>query len=263
MPICEYQHPLRTIQFGYELEGDVIRLTSYKEEDAVTVPTNSDADVVVIHGANIVHHSYPVLTDNNERRSFELREFLQDFDINRDRIVVIPSGGTRDGTAWSTILGIIRAPYNTVTDLECLLAVSSIADPAVYIGFTGKAWCLTETTDGIRHLSYRAASTDADETTDAIALVQSVLEDYAFEARRLVVYGDAVTPELLKELQKHYGSIFDSVERFQPFRLIRSSVPADVGTRILSRAHILGCAVGAMLIQQGIVSNPASNLKEL
>ena len=262
MPICEYQNPLRTVRFGYELEQDVIRLISYTEDDAVTAPKDSDADVVVIHGANIIHHSYPVFTDNGERRTFELNEFLQELEVNRDRVVVIPSGDSSEGTAWSTILGIIRAPANVLTDVECLLAVSRIDSPAVYIGFTGKAWWLSESTDSIRQLSCLAASTATDETDDAVAIVQNVLEDYSFEARRLVVYGDAVTPGLLKELQKRFLSSFDIVERFQPFRFIRSNVPMDVGQRILSRAHILGCAVGAMLIQQGIVINPASHIEE-
>lgn len=263
MPICEFQHPFKTVRFGYDATDKIVTLRSYEEVNTDNNVNTAEATTIVVANSNIVHHAYPVVNDNQERREFELLQFISELAPETDRIVAIPSHRDQDNTYWSTLIGIANAPLQAVTELECVLAVASLDQPATYLGCSETMIWLSGVRQTVQHLEASHRTNGLTVYDDIIRLIGEVNDNSGseFEGRRLVLYGDRITPELLTMLRQNLVQHFDVVERFQPFRLVKSNLSAEIGKRILSRSHILGCLVGAMYLEQGLVDSPAERLR--
>lgn len=252
MPTCEYRHPLRTIVLTYRLQAGLLSLEEYHETATVDSATPSGADVVVHHGDAVATHSYPVLTDNAERRIFELDHFLQEVTSLEHHIVAIESRGTYQGSAWTTLMGVDKCGRHNVSDIEGILATARLDEPTVYVGRSGSRWWVLDAGSTVEHVLCIPVSEGASTShADVLDSVQQMLD---FKGRRCTVFGDAVTPQDLVGIQQRVGKQFHVVERFQPFRHVLSKLTAESERRVLSRSHMLGCMVGAMLLHEGLVA---------
>jgi hypothetical protein len=249
----------------WTVEHGVIRLIGYAEDDALTVSEPSQADVLIVASDHVVSHAYPVEADDAERRLFELEQFLAEVDRDTDHLTIVPSTGRMYGGAWSTILSIPNSSHLSAllfSDIEATLAALLLDPFSVAIGRCGTSWWLAEAgqSEGVHQLIRVPVDEQRAAPHDLQDQLMEFLASADVQADRLVVFGDQVSPSLLAMLSQDLGARFTSIERLQPFHHVRASLDADAGGRVLARAHVLGCMVGAIHVHAGLVHAPSQPL---
>ncbi len=257
MPTCEYRHPLRTVTTRWEVDNNVLRIVEYEEFAPRTIDDAAVSDVLVVHSDAVLSHSYPVDGDDSERSSFELERFLAEAHPEHDRLVAIPGVGLLYGTSWTTILAM---PTGTLSDIEGVLAAALLGEPCVMAGRLGRHWWLATIDQSVACL----CRLPFNETLDPAHDLTNILTEFSANAnllpQRLVVFGDHVTPSFLVGLQADWAGTFTTIERFQPFLHVRSSLDSSTGDRVIARAHLLGSLVGVMHLHTGLLPQLAHPL---
>ena len=249
MPTCVYQHPLRTISLEWETgEDDVPILIGYSESDPST--DVSGAEVVIRHTSAVKKHRYPADSDESGRRSFELAKFLPEVDVDRYSIRSILSVATSFGSKWVTLLATIKSTSDQVvtTDIESDMRAIALNGTAFFIGRRGDEWWVGAVDDdgNTLHLECIPHSEKQPVAMFVHDAIGELMGTTNLRPRRLVLFGDHVTPTLLRDIAKGLGGRVPAVERLNPFAHVRSTLDAKTASSLLKRAHLLGCVVGVM-----------------
>lgn len=253
MLTCEYRHPWRTVRFEFDTVDTIPRILSYREHDAVTISAPPTANITIASSNDVISHAYPTNDEDASQREFELQQFVEELHPRTDRLVVVSTDRLFEGTAWSTILGIKGATEGMYTDIEGILAAACADQPSAYIGCLGNSWWFAEVENKPRALIRFSDADGSDPYATVTGIIDHLMANNELSSRRLTVFGHSVSAALLVAIQKQYIKQFDSVERFQPFRHVHATLPTDIAGKVLARSHVLGAAVGVMMMATGMV----------
>ncbi len=243
-----YLHPLRTIEIAWERDSDGIAVvTGYRDQ-----PPGDVADpgaFLIRHSDQVASHRFPVTAASDDRLLAECQAFLPEHDPNRDRLTPLRTTGRSFGRPWTTALSYTAVSDQLVcSDLEADLAGMALNGPTLFLGRRGASWWIGAQDTTLLALD-RLPHPDQ---TPLVMFLQEALDDLlaveGLTTRTLTVFGDQLTPDLLKQITAIGRGRLDGVERFNPFRHVRSSVNDAAAASLLKRAHLLGCLVGAMAL---------------
>ncbi len=254
---CEYRHPLRFITFRWVVEDGIVRIVDYTESEPIDPMLPSTSDLVILPSDLFIAHQYPCLESDPRRTLFELNNFVPEYNSSTDVVKHITPSGLCGGTHWSTLLVGKNAKQigtHVIADIEGALTAMPADERTLLCGKSGSVWWIAEVHETIHQLHVFPIDHSVALFKDFSTQMDMILDTANIQATKLVFWGDSVTPPLLVAATRSYAGRFTSIERFQPFHQVRSSVSETVGQRILSRAHILGCFVGA--------AHSFSNLKD-
>jgi hypothetical protein len=247
MPTCVYRHPLRTIAVTWEVEEDGIPvLTDYADANPSVGLKDVHADVLMVHTDDVITHRYPDAGFDAERESFEVDAFLPEVDVATSRLVALPCRGQLYDSTWSIVLS---CPEGSITDIECDMKAIALDGEALFVGRRGLWWWCggVDRTGQLIHLERQAHPNDEALMDHLTSMIDTAV--MAGCGRRLVLFGDIVTPTLMKDVARGTQGRFDVVERSNPFRHVRATLAREHQQNLLRRSHLLGAFVGAVTPQ--------------
>ena len=250
MPSCTYLHPLRTIRVEWEVEDDgVPLLTSYADAAPGADTELESADVKIVHSDSVVLHRYPDDERDQSRVKFELESFLPELLTDEYQVKVMNCTGTSFDHQWTALLAI---PNNTISDIECDLKAIALDGSGLFIGRRGQWWWSgAVNADGSNiHLDrFKHPESDAVEVK-ILEAIDEASNASGSAVRRLIIFGDFVTPATLKKIGAMTQGRFDSIDRLNPFHHVRSGLDRKYAKGLLRRAHLLGSFVGVIVDDQ-------------
>lgn len=251
MSTCVYEHPLRRIILSWERDDDGVPvLTAYNDEPITSAPP-AEVDIRIVHGSNIHVHRFPADEYSEERQASELTSFLPEVAESDFVVHAIPSVATSYNSKWITLLGLPKTDETQqVSDIEADMRAISLDGTALVLGRRGDHWWVGAVDDGgtplhlerIQHPEKQPLPMFLHET------VNDLLSTTNLKSRRLVIFGDQVTPDVLKDLSKQLAGRVEGIERLNPFHHVRSTLDEQTARGLLRRSHLLGAMVGAINI---------------
>lgn len=255
MPTCTYLHPLRTIRMTWEVSNEISTITGYEHLPPSTDEDAGGSDITVIHSDDVVFHRFPGHITKQSEIEAECAAWVPEI-ITSPILRVLHPTMEQDGTQWTAILGvdpsrrmienIRRSKY--LIDIETDIVGIGREGRVVFIGRRGD-WIWFGCTNDDGSLGFLDRAVIQDDISVAEQCRQHLEELFGLTELPqvpLIVFGDAVDPALLRELSTALIGKVDPVQRFNPFRFVRSALDTTSATDVLRRAHLLGTIVGAM-----------------
>ena len=245
MPTCVYLHPLRTIVVGWEADDDgVPTITSYADHGPGEYAPQS-GETIIVHSDNVLTHRFPDDEGSSERQSFEVQSFMPEVDTSAWHIRQIRCSGLVYDHQWSTVLAYVDGD---VSDIECDMKAISLDGDTLFLGRRGRWWWFGSVRrDGtVHHLDRFAHVSDGELGNTIRECIDETISISGSTVRRLIMFGDVVTPAQLKDLAIMTQGRFDLVDRSNPFRHVRAAISPEQQQGLLRRAHLLGTVVGVM-----------------
>jgi hypothetical protein len=239
----------------WEVSNEIPTITGYEHLPPSTETGAGSSDITIIHSDDVVFHRFPgQITKQNEIEA-ECAAWVPEI-ITSPILRVLHPSMEHDGTQWTAVLAvdpgqrqienIRRSKY--LIDIETDIVGIGREGRVAFIGRRGMwLWYGCTNEDGSLGMLDRAVIQDDAPVADQCRQhLEELFANTDLPTLPLIVFGDAVDPSLLRELSTSLIGKVDPVQRFNPFRFVRSSLDTTSATDVLRRAHLLGTIVGAM-----------------
>jgi hypothetical protein len=228
-----------------------------------------------------IRHTYPV-ADNEDhwsRRTFEIHVTMSDVVQEGDSILDYRLPWRYHNAVWHTLIVVPQMVKHTLDTLSKSASVDhAVCAPAAeMVAVSSSARHRTQSVLGITRRGdvweiYGADAvgkpglwrcTDVDPGTDTASQVAELIQITSAATARsfdtVLLGGDHLTPALLDDIRTACSSLHCSVERHQPFRLVRASANEELRDRALRLGHVLAPLVGLVLSSEPPLSIPCAS----
>lgn len=242
-----YDHPLRTVWLTWELDTDGIP-TIVDYGDQAPGGDLPPADTLILHSDQVHSHHFPGSSTDDARTTAEILTFLPEIPLENCTVRILPSIGEVFDAEWNTILAWEErpSPSQVFSDIEADLMLLQSQEPTIFAGRRGSTWWFGVTENRLIYLDRQPhPHTDVDHFLHE--QIDNLLVSVDLPVRKATLFGDTVSPDMLRKLTKQLSGRLDSIERVSPFQHVRSALDNDTSANILRRAHLIGCMAAPML----------------
>ncbi|MBU3678722.1 MAG: hypothetical protein FGM32_03835 [Candidatus Kapabacteria bacterium] len=270
MPRTLYLHPKRTLLATWSLDGERPCLTDYCElEPSASLQELEPIDAVVVAADSWFVHGYPTSSNDEQgaRLEFELEQICG---LHGDRAPVVDVEcriATSQDSQWTSIVCVdaqsvqairsifgqhCRVVSDVRADIDVALA-STPAQPHTWMIHGRRGDRLITAVIGENHeplfVGVQPASSDLTIEASVLGELALLRQRFALAVSHVLLFGDHLTAAMADAAKTTLKQAGVKAARFQPFRLVTSTLDAATSGRIIARAHVVAPIMANVLVE--------------